>query len=126
LSWIPIDSNYRTINVKNQLKDRYSLLNFFKDCIRIRKKHPALTHGTWKPILKGRQGVLAYIRQTNQETLCIILNFNNHPSSIHYHLEAQWKVLFSTHRSKFEHFADIRLQCYPFEATILQKIGELA
>lgn len=125
LSWIPIDSNYRTINVKSQLKDRYSLLNFFKDCIRIRKKHPALTHGTWKPILKGRQGVLAYIRQTNQETVCIILNFNNHPVSIHYHLEAQWKVLFSTHRSKFEHFADIRLKCYPFEATILQKLGEL-
>ncbi len=124
-SWLPIDSNYRTINVKHQIKDRYSLLSFFRDVIQLRKKHPALTHGTWQPIEKGRNGILAYIRRSDDETLCIILNFNHRSTLLHYHYEAQWKVLYSTHRSKFEHFADLRLQCYPYEATILKKIGDL-
>jgi len=55
----------------------------------------------------------------------MLLNFNDHATHIHHHYEAQWKVLFSTHRSRFEHFADLRIDCYPFEATILQKIGDL-
>ncbi len=125
-SWLPIDSNYRTINVKNQIKDRYSLLNFFKDCIHLRKKHTALTYGLWEPLEKGKHGIFAYLCKTDQETLCIILNFNNNPTMLNHRYEAQWKVLYSTHRSKFEHFADLRMQCYPYEATILQKVGDLS
>ncbi len=124
-SWLPIDSNYRTINVKNQIKDRYSLLNFFKDCIRLRKKHSALTCGLWEPLVKGKHGILVYLRKNDYETLCIILNFTNSPTLLNYRYEAQWKVLYSTHRSRFEHFADLRIQCYPYEATILQKVGDL-
>jgi len=125
MCWLPIDSNYRTINVKHQLKDRYSLLNYYKDLIRLRKNHYALTHGSWEPLIKGKNGIIAYIRKADSETLCMLLNFNDHATHIHHHYEAQWKVLFSTHRSRFEHFADLRIDCYPFEATILQKIGDL-
>ncbi|HOS40975.1 MAG TPA: hypothetical protein PLG31_14670 [Spirochaetota bacterium] len=36
---------------------------------------------------------------------------------------AHWKVLLSTHRSRYEHFLELRMELAPYEATILEMIG---
>ncbi|MDZ4907049.1 alpha-amylase family glycosyl hydrolase, partial [Clostridium perfringens] len=40
--WIGINPNYKYINVEDQINDKESILNFYKDMIRIRKNNPIL------------------------------------------------------------------------------------
>ncbi len=123
--WLPVDMDYKRINVELQENDKYSLLNFYKELIKIRKNKKSITHGAWKPVIKGLNGVLAYLRESGNETICIALNFTKKIVSLNAGHRAQWKVIFSTHSPDTEHFTRLHFKMYPFEATIIQKIGEL-
>ncbi|MFH0976382.1 MAG: alpha-glucosidase [Spirochaetota bacterium] len=123
--WLPVDMDYKNKNVEIQSKDEYSLLNFYRKLINIRKKKKALTHGTSRIASKGMHGIFAYIREYKKETLCIALNFTRKSVSLNAGHKGQWKVVFSTHRSSREHFTHLHYKLYPFEATIIEKIGEL-
>ncbi len=35
--WFPVNPNYKTINVAQQLEDEHSVLQFYKDLIQLRK-----------------------------------------------------------------------------------------
>jgi alpha-glucosidase len=123
--WLPVGMDYKKVNVEDQLNDKYSLLNFYKKLIKIRKQKISLTHGTWKAVSKGTTGVFAYIREYENEMLCIVLNFAKKPQTLNAGMHGQWKVLFSTHRSSNEHFVSLHYKLYPFEASIIEKIGAL-
>lgn len=121
--WLPVDMDYRRINVKNSKKDRYSLLNFYRNLISIRRKHAALMSGEWKPLYKGVTGVLAYYRQYGDDILCVVLNFTAKKRRFKIDNRAQWKVLLSSHRWKNEHYLDLDFVLNPYEATLMKKIN---
>jgi alpha-glucosidase len=123
--WLPVGMDYRTVNVESQIHDRYSLLNLYRSLIWLRKKHKALSHGRWKPLAKGAAGVLAYLREYGRERICVVLNFTKKNREFSAGNPGQWKVVYSTHRSEYEHFVELRFQLYPFEASVIEKIGEL-
>jgi len=50
--WIKINKNYKEINVENQLNDNDSILNFYKDMIKIRKENKTLVYGRYDIILE--------------------------------------------------------------------------
>lgn len=124
-SWLPVDSSYKKNNVRSLSQDRYSILNLYRNLIHLRKKHRALSEGEFVPAVKGYGNVLAYFRVYNSETIFISLNFSSKEKTIHGGESGQWKVLFSTHRTVFEHFTSLDMTLQPYEATILMKIGEL-
>ncbi len=37
--WFPVNPNYKTINVAQQLEDEHSVLQFYKDLIQLRKSN---------------------------------------------------------------------------------------
>ncbi len=123
--WLPVGMDYRTVNVEAQCEDPYSLLNFYRKLIRVRKKRPALMLGEWEPLTRGITGVLSYLRKSGDDIVCVALNFTSKPQLMNAGHRGQWKVLFSTHRTSREHFIELRLTLYPYEATIIEKIGEL-
>lgn len=123
--WLPVCMDYKKVNVKNQAHDKYSLLNFYRKVIKIRKQKMCLTHGTWKAVSKGLYGILAYIREYKEETICVVLNFTKKPQTLNAGHRGQWKVLFSTHRTPNEHFVSLHFKLYPYEASIIEKIGIL-
>ena len=123
--WLPVDMNYKKVNVENHLQDSYSLLNFYKKLIKLRKGKLSLTHGTWKVLSKGSTGVLAYLREYEKQTLCITLNFSGKSQSLSAGMQGQWKVIFSTHRTVYEHFVSLHFKMYPYEASIIERIGDL-
>jgi alpha-glucosidase len=125
LAWLPVSVDFSSINVEAQSADRYSLLNFYKTLIALRKQKKALYEGDWIPVLKGRNGVLGYYRRYKNEKIFIVLNFTAREKRIHIHDRGQWKVLASTHRFRNEHFTDLRLSIFPYEATVFEKFGEL-
>jgi alpha-glucosidase len=123
--WLPVDMDFKKVNVELQEKNNYSLLNYYKNLINIRKQKKSLTHGTWKPAAKGLHGILAYFREFGNETVCIALNFTKKSAVLNAGHKGQWKVVFSTHRTSQEHFSRLHFEMYPFEASIIEKIGEL-
>lgn len=75
--WININPNYKTINVKNQINDEYSILNFYKTMIKIRKSNEALIYGEYKLILEGDKNIYAYKRVLGSDEFIIITNMSN-------------------------------------------------
>ena len=52
--WIKINKNHKYINVKDQLKDENSILNFYKKMINIRKENKTLIYGSYDLILEDQ------------------------------------------------------------------------
>ena len=75
--WININPNYKTINVKNQINDEYSILNFYKTMIKIRKSNEALIYGEYKLILEDDKNIYAYKRVLGSDEFVIITNMSN-------------------------------------------------
>ena len=74
--WIKINKNYKEINVENQLNDNDSILNFYKDMIKIRKENKTLVYGRYDIILKYNDKIYAYTRTLNNEKYIIITNIS--------------------------------------------------
>ncbi|CEO35278.1 glycosyl hydrolase [[Clostridium] sordellii] len=75
--WININPNYKTINIKNQINDEYSILNFYKTMIKIRKSNEALIYGEYKLILEDDKNIYAYKRVLGSDEFIIITNMSN-------------------------------------------------
>ncbi len=123
--WLPVDSDYKSNNVRSQMNDRYSLLNLYRSVLHLRKKHKALSEGRFIPVVKGINNVLAYLRIFEKEKIFVALNFSPETKTVNAGDGAQWRVLFSTHRTIFEHFTSLNITLQPYEALIVFRIGDL-
>lgn len=85
----------------------------------------ALSEGEFIPVIKGLNNVLAYFRIYKEEKFFVVLNFSSKEKKIHAGESGQWKVMFSTHRTGFEHFTSLNITLAPYEATVIMRIGEL-
>ncbi|WP_411169333.1 alpha-glucosidase [Clostridium sp. MB05] len=85
--WIGINPNYKYINVEDQINDKESILNFYKDMIRIRKNNPILIYGEYKLILENHDKIYAYIREINEEKFIIITNLSENKAQYKYENE---------------------------------------
>jgi alpha-glucosidase len=75
--WLPLHPDYRERNVEAQLADKTSLLNFYKQVLAIRRKHPELVSGNYQSLTGMPSGVMAYQRKLGDAAALILLNFNN-------------------------------------------------
>ncbi|MEG2110338.1 alpha,alpha-phosphotrehalase [Clostridium sp.] len=73
--WISVSENYEVINAKNNLLNEYSVFNYYKKLIKLRKENEIISNGTIKPIFKENSSIFAYERELNGEKLLIINNF---------------------------------------------------
>lgn len=74
--WLPAHANYKKRNVEQQRQDPNSLFNFYRRLIQIRKQSPALMHGAFIPLGEQSDFVMAYLRQSEDETILVALNFS--------------------------------------------------
>ncbi|MEG2984065.1 MAG: alpha-glucosidase [Peptostreptococcaceae bacterium] len=75
--WININPNYKTINVKKQLNDENSILNFYKNMIKARKSNEALIYGEYKLVLETDEKIYAYKRILENDEFLVITNISN-------------------------------------------------
>jgi len=96
--WLPVHENYKTVNVESELSDPNSVLNFYRALIQLRKKYPALREGSWTPLIYYPYEHLAYLRETKEETILVVINFSYEKN---FDLDREipqkdWEVLLST------------------------------
>lgn len=72
-TWLPVNPNYKNINVEKENEESDSILNFYREVIALRKKEEPLSYGDFEP-LKTNGRTLAYFRSYQGEMLFILLN----------------------------------------------------
>ena len=75
--WLGINPDYLTTNVKSQLEDEDSVLNFYKKMINLRKENECLIYGKYNLILEEDENIYAYTRELNNDKCIVICNLSN-------------------------------------------------
>ncbi|WP_044480383.1 glycoside hydrolase family 13 protein [Paenibacillus antibioticophila] len=118
--WINANPNYHDINVKQQLEEADSVLNYYKALIRFRKQHEALIYGKYDSWLEDHPEIFAYSRTFEGQAFLIVLNFYGNTPEFAIPKELggrKRRVAFSNYGDRSEREQD-RFTMRPYEAVV--------
>ena len=75
--WLAVNPNYKEINVKQQLSDEHSILNFYKKMIQLKKNNDVFTYGEYDLILENHPAIYAYTRTLENDQVLIMSNLTD-------------------------------------------------
>ncbi|MCL2083750.1 MAG: alpha-glucosidase [Oscillospiraceae bacterium] len=73
--WIGVNPNCESVNADAQRDDPDSVLSYYKQLIRLRKKHPIIVSGSYSQVCPGDDEVFAYKRSIDDAELLVVCNF---------------------------------------------------
>ena len=120
--WLPLHADHASRNVEAMRADPDSLLNFYRSLIALRRSHPALREGMFSPVTFGTRFIMAYLRQTKDETILVALNFSRLRQRLVLGGElarGARKLLLSSERTELPDDSHGILTLEPFEASIV-------
>jgi alpha-glucosidase len=74
--WLPVNAEYRAINVAAETADSRSMLALYRRLLHLRREHPALHAGEIHEV-RAKRGVLSYVRSFEGKRFQVLLNFTN-------------------------------------------------
>ncbi|MFZ0490247.1 MAG: alpha-glucosidase [Salegentibacter sp.] len=80
--WLPVNDNYKEVNVADEERDPNSVLNYFKKMVQLRKDHPVLVYGDYELVQPEHPAIYAYTRKMNENEMLVLLNFTKENASI--------------------------------------------
>ena len=80
--WIGVPENYRTINVESEKNDPDSILNYYRQLIKLRKEHPIIAEGGVRFLETGNERVMAYDRSLGDRRLTVVCSFSGSEETI--------------------------------------------
>jgi oligo-1,6-glucosidase len=114
--WIKVNPNYSTLNAFTQEKDPNSVLNYFRQVVKLRKETSLLVYGKYTLLDKNNPDVYTYTRELDGKKLLVVLNFKSTIAAVATGIDnSKAKVLLSNYSS---HLPDGKLQ--PYEAIIYE------
>jgi alpha-glucosidase len=121
--WLPVHENFVERNVESQLKDPGSLLNLYRSLLRLRRKHAALRRGDLTILTGTPRTILAFRRESEEQSLFIILNFGDRTQRFaHQDLRlGKMDLLFSSHPGEQELIEDGKLVLAGNQVAILMR-----
>lgn len=118
--WMKVNPNYRRINVEDELKKENSLIDFYKEIIRLRRDSSALTYGTFIPLDRQNPHVLSYLREDEGERCLVVVNLSGKKvsSSLLEAGSSSWTCLIGNYGSR--DFQE-KLTLHPYEALVFSQ-----
>jgi len=80
--WMPVNPNHHEINVADAQARPGSVLQFYRRLIDLRAETPTLVHGDYELLFPNHESVYAYRRRLDDETILVVLNFDDGYTSI--------------------------------------------
>lgn len=74
--WLKVNPNYKEINVAAQEKDPNSVLNYFRNMVKLRKENPILVYGDYQLLDAANPKVYSYLRTFEGKQFLVLLNFS--------------------------------------------------
>lgn len=72
--WIELPENYEDINVEIEEKEKESILQYYKDLVRLRKMEPIISDGIIEFLYDENEDILAYKRILKDEMILVLNN----------------------------------------------------
>jgi oligo-1,6-glucosidase len=79
--WFYVNQNYKEINVAQQEHDPDSILNFYREAIRLRKSLEVVRHGTYEEFDKFSSRRYVYARHHGSQRLLVVCSFSEKEQS---------------------------------------------
>ena len=92
--WLPLAADFRSANVENARRDATSIYQLYRRLIAARRAQPALTLGSYRPIVANGDLIL-YVREHGEERILIALNLGADPMAARFPRPPQGRVLVS-------------------------------
>lgn len=83
--WLPVNPNYTEINVKSQRQEEKSVLTFYKELIRLRRRskyQSVIVDGRFLPCETSDRNVIAYERKLREKSIYVIHNMQNAETAV--------------------------------------------
>jgi alpha-glucosidase len=87
--WLPVPPSYKTHNVATESKQPDSVLEFYKQVLKLRHTSPALLDGKYIALNQDDPNVLSYLRNYKDHTVLVALNFSSEPQKVAFDLKPQ-------------------------------------
>ena len=110
-SWLGIPANYTSINAETEEADPDSILNYYRELVKLRQEHPVIAEGRIKFLATGNDDVLAYEREGRGEHIVVICNFSGEERTVK-GLEFQGAMLIGNWKGSHK-------MLKPYEAVVL-------
>jgi len=114
--WLPVSADSADVNVESELEDRQSILNMYRRLLELRRGSPALRIGSYISHPASTESVLAYGRESDDETATVVLNLSSEHQKVSV---GSGDVVFSTHDPDVGEPSKNDLDLAPFEGVIL-------
>lgn len=116
--WFPVNPNYETINVEQQIHDSQSVLQFYKDLIQLKKSDEIYTYGQFNLVDEDNPNIFAYTRTLNNKEVLIVGNLTDQVSKLNvpYHIENKQQIMLHNYSN---HVIDLD-QIRPYEAFVVE------
>ena len=82
--WFYVNENYKEVNVAAQEKEKDSILNFYRNVIKLRKELPCVKDGVYKEFGKKSSTLYTYSREIENQKALVVCSFSEK--------EEPWKV----------------------------------
>ena len=76
--WFSVNPNYRKVNVAAEENDPDSILNFYRKCVKLRKKSCVLIYGKYREFFPKSRDIYMYERVYKQYRWLVICSFSKH------------------------------------------------
>lgn len=114
--WIKVNSNYKTVNAKQQTTDPDSVFSYYKELIRLHHENDIIVYGEYELLEPQNEELFIYTRTWNNEQLMVLCNFTDKdvviPAAVMAQIPADAQILISNHVGNLE--AVLR----PYEARV--------
>ncbi|MBN2223434.1 MAG: alpha-glucosidase C-terminal domain-containing protein [Deltaproteobacteria bacterium] len=124
-TWLPVNPDYKAVNVAAQADDPSSLFSFYRKIIWKRKESAALTRGTIEILRETPRGILAYLREYGDDRCLIVLSFSHEAVDFTPKDDGgpiggrnRWRVLVSNRRDEADRLLSVTWNIKPLEATV--------
>lgn len=116
--WFPVNPNYKTINVEQQIHDPQSILQFYKDLIQLKKSDEVYTYGQFNLVDEDNPNLFAYTRTLNNKKVLVVGNLTDQVSKLNvpYLIENEQQVMLHNYSSHVIDFDKIQ----PYEAFVIK------
>jgi alpha-glucosidase len=121
--WLPVSAEYRERNVARMSVQPDSILNLYRQLLRLRRELPALQAGSYEPVEAGSEDCYVYQREYGKERFLVALNFASEPRQLNITGEEavdQGKVLLSTQLDRSGPARLATLELRPDEGLIIE------
>lgn len=116
--WMEMNPNYPDINVETNIVDPNSILNYYRELIRLRKKYKIISEGEYLPFEQDHPDVYAFKRCLYDEELIVLNNFYAKETKIDIKDINSCKVLISNYSN---HVLQEDLTLRPYETIVLYR-----